>query len=236
MTKETVGEIGSVFEYDNLLAGPGMPEAKAFLQQFSRTLVEMCAKFYDTIKDLPIEGEAQMQSVILPAMYQVANAVYAEQRVNRRQHKNQPSSGRLDYWVYYEEFVFLIELKFCWVTNYQSPVSLRILDAWAETLAQLDAVTKWESRDLAMRDNKVLKIAMLMAPGYQWASNKSGLKLPTEEEVAKGHKKLLKDLSPRVNWSYMWLLSDRLRWYQLDDGAGHELFPYLGIMTRVMNI
>lgn len=235
MTWQPIDNAGYLLEQNDLPQDTeGIAHAQAFLHAFAPALVRATAKFYDVVENLPLDGERQVLSVVLPAMNKIAKAVYVEQPIRRKKPKQKGSAGRIDYWVYYQEYVFLIELKLAWISvKPHVRISKDARSLWAEALGQLQQISRKKAKKLAMHGDKVLKIAMLLAPGYQWSQQALA---PLDQSTAFDlHQRLLADLTlPQPpNWNCMWALAPNLQTYKYSDGST-EVYPGLGIITRVM--
>ena len=238
MTWKKIDQAGHLFE-QNTLPKPkeaGMAEAQAFLRKFSRALVRNAAELYEVIGELPIDNERQVQAIVLPAMQKAAQAVCVEVPIERKKSRRKLVTGRIDYWVYYKDFVFLIELKLAWVAA-RSPIriSTTASNRWREALAQLEKIKKKEAEFYAMTAGKVLKMAMLLAPGYQ--SSKRKIEPFGKDTTLELHRQVLGALDKEQppNWSCMWAMSQHLQEYQYEDSS-YERCPGMSIITRVMPV
>ena len=236
MTWKKIDQAGHLYEQNALPQEPGMTEAQAFLQQFSRALARISAELYEVIEELPIDSERQVQAVVLPAMQKTAQAVCVEVPIERKKSRRESVTGRIDYWVYYKDYVFLIELKLAWVA---ARPSINITSAasqyWAEILGQLKQIPKREAEYFTMPSGKILKMAMLLAPGYQ--SSKKQIEPFGKATALELHQHLLAalDKNQPPNWSCVWAFARHMQTYQYDEGS-YETYPGMSIVTRVMPV
>lgn len=114
MSWETVRRVGYLLEKDALKDGVGIRKSRDFLQKVTKAFADISINYFDKTNELPfIYRERQINSVLLPAIAKVADAVFMEHPIKRRI-KGESSHGWLDYWVLYGSTVFLIELKHAW--------------------------------------------------------------------------------------------------------------------------
>lgn len=236
MSWETIPDAGKIFTTSTLLQldePEGVVATETFLLGFTKAFTEICPRYHSKVDTIPIGDERQTQSAILPAFYQVADAIYVEENINRKKHERKTSAGRIDYWVYYQDFIFLIEFKLSWVYLKNSVrMPAYTCRAWSDALQQLRQISKKDVEYSAMTSGKVLKIALLMVPIYQQSPKKDHFKPFSLSELDEVRQALLTELPvDKPNWICIWDLAEKLRVYLEDDG--YEFCPCIGIVARV---
>ena len=239
MTWTYIGHVDHFLEENKLPPErrlPGAREASSFLERLTRKMAQACTTFYEVVGILPLDGERQIQSIVLPAMYQISKAVYVEHPITRETERKEKASGRIDYWVYYEQFVFLIELKVIWIKDWEKPLHLsdNYQRCWKSVLNQLLYVPKNEATWLAIEEGKVLKIAMLMVPTYRWSATE--IEPISRADIAEVHHTLSTTLKPEPNWCCTLAFPGVLQQLELDNEEGHELYPSLSVMTHIQTV
>jgi hypothetical protein len=116
MNWKTIKNCGYFHSEDCLTDGVGIRNARAFLNEISEQFIRLSANYYDKVGELPcVYKEMQINSVFIPAIARVADAVLAEQPIERSYINDKKYIGHQDYWVLYGTTVFLIELKHAWL-------------------------------------------------------------------------------------------------------------------------
>jgi len=203
--------------------------AGKFLKDVVKEIAALSMQYYNKIDEFPfIYAERQFQSVLLPAMVKVADAVLAEQPVPRRI-KGEVYSGRIDYWVYYRDLVFLMEVKHGWIAS-QLRKSTR--QKWKTQLGQLRSITKKEARELGMDAGKVCKIALLVVPCYRLSQDEEKVveSVPTHKQVFELHRQF-ENLTPLPNWSAVWSFPNEE--YVFDYVGGYHIFPCVNFVAKI---
>jgi hypothetical protein len=229
----TIENAGYVARMSRLPQEPRMQSAETFLQSITETFAQKCIKFYNLVGQLPfIYRERQIQSILLPAIDKVARAVMVELPV-RRERIEGVFSGRLDYVVFYEEFVFLIELKFAWISASKQEIRKETKEAWLDARRQLKAISKSEVTDRGYDPEKFLKIALLVVPCYKSSKDQGKLKFMNESKAIEIHKTLVSNLNPMPNLSCIWALDESLQKVHEYAGGRKEIYPCVAFLTEV---
>lgn len=238
MRWEEMGKAGSLLEINHLSPAKKMVLVAKFLLQVSQEFARSCVTFEQATGELPfIYRERQTQSILLPAIAKVGKAAFVEVPVQRKI-KRDLRSGRLDYWVYYKQFVFLIEVKQSWQAIRSAKMRKNTQKAWKMAFEQLKSISKTEADELNLENTKVLKIAMLVAPGYQASQQAEKLKPMERKEVKRSYQVVTDNLSPPPNWSCVWALPPQLQKQTIIhyfDGR-KEIYPGVGIFTNVESL
>lgn len=238
MTWQTLRNAGYLMEIDNLKDGPGIRNTRNFLQNLAKTFVSSCIHYYDKTGELPfIYRERQINSIILPSIAKVSDAVFMEQPI-KRQNKQKFSQGWLDYWVLYGTTALLIELKHSWCSVKSNKVRKVTQGAWSTAIKQLDNITEEQAEDLSITSNTV-KIAMMVVPFYKASTKKENLTPIPKEGIMEIHCNLVNKITSepkyKPNWSCIWSLHEKIQKpVQYDDGR-YELYPCVSILVRVNN-
>jgi hypothetical protein len=232
MSWRTIKNAGYFLEKNNLTQEDGMNKAAIFLQQIVEEFARACVKFYGVVEELPfIYRERQIHSMLLPAIAKVAQAAFVEQPITRKI-KRKSQYGWIDYWVYYEPFVFLIELKHGWHALNSQKIRGATYQCWKKAIEQTKAISKAEAKALCIDPDKVLKMAMLIVPCYQSSQSKDYLIPLDKAKITEVHEFLVNNLSPAPNWSCMWALHKKLQTVVEFEDNRNEIYPSVGIMVR----
>jgi hypothetical protein len=228
----TIKEAGHILINDNLPSQTRIAKASALLHKFIHSLVHVSTRFHAVVGEIPFEGERQAPAVMVPALYNIADAVFVEQPITR-QRKNQSNPGWIDYWVYDQNYVFLIELKLNWI-ELQNPLTTHqeLCKNWEIAQKQLQGISKSDIKNLAMESEKnVLKMAMLLA----LSESTEKAVYCRKNDLLELHNKLLLRLQPQPNWSCVWAFEEKLQKHEYDDES-FDVYPGLAVMVRVEKV
>lgn len=227
MLWKTLRNTGSILEDNSLSQKHGFKKARSFLQGVADEFARNCARYHDYVGELPfIYQERQMQTVLLPAVSKVGSAVLAEQPVIRKTNQGR-SSGRIDYWVLYGNYVFLIEFRHAWFSARSRKVRRETGRKWNGVIEQIDSISSEDAKALCVYSDKVFKIGLFLVPCYVSRKQKSILR-PLPESSADGPFGIWRQyLSPEPNWRCVWTLHERLqREHEFEDGR-KEIYPFV---------
>ena len=230
---ETVRNVGHLYKTDTLINGLGIKNARSFLQSMMKDFATTCVNYYDVTDEFPfIFRERQINSVLLPAIAKVSDAVIMEQPI-RRGEKQTSTHGWLDYWVLYGSTVFLIELKHAWCSATSGRIRKVTQEAWTEAIKQINSIQSVEELGLSTKYTMV-KIAMTILIFYLGSVNIENLYPFDKEKIETIHSSTLNGLNPSPNWSCIWLLHERLQ-NPVKYASSYELYPCVGIVAQVDN-
>ena len=104
-------------------------------------------------------------------------------------------------------------------------------------IMQLKQVRKKDAEFQGMDPGKVLKMALLIVPSYQWGYEEENLKPFSEQKLKDVHQKLLTSLpDTQPDWHCIWQPHEQLRVFQYPEDKSWESYPYLGIFAKVMPV
>jgi|GEM_PF-5656867 len=230
----TTEKIGHVAYVSNLPQGPGMKSAGSFIREVTDAFIQSCVKFHDKMGRLPfIYRERQIQSTLLPAMHSVADVVMVELPITRRDNDGE-HQGRLDYVVLYSDFIFLIELKFSWISATLRQLRDETTQGWSKAWRkQLASIYASEVTKYGGDPEKALKLGMLVAPCYQVTKDENKLESPNLIKASTMLGMFTENLNPLPNFSCIWALDENLQTTHYYAHGRKERYPYLAIVTRV---
>jgi hypothetical protein len=231
----TLRSIGALQFQDNLTDGPAIRNVRQFLTSTAETFCKQSVSFYKTVGEFPFTyRERQLHSALFPAIAKVADAAFMEQPVSRKS-KTASNFGWLDYWVKYHTSVFLIELKHSWNSLRTGAISDRTQNLWTEAMEQLREIDAGEASELSLSARSTAKIALMVIPFFQTSSSESNLENFEQAEIIKAYTDLIEELSPKPDWSCLWLLHKRLD-EPFDFGDRFEKYPAVAIVAKVIPI
>lgn len=221
---------------NDLSPDPGMTEAGEFLEKITEQVAAFSVKYFEVTEELPfIYAERQFQSVLLPAIVKVADAVLVEQPVVRKK-KRKRWSGRIDYWVYYKSIELLIEVKHGWMAIKAPKLRKATQQAWEDALEQLKTIKKSEAKELGMDSGEILKIAMIVVPCYQSSQDKNIL-LSLDIDPDGMRQKIVDGLDSEPNWSAVWEVPQAFQLTEAEyEGGRNEIHPCVNFVAKVKTI
>ena len=236
MSWKTINNTGYFLEKSRLPQEKGMRKASAFLHQMTEEFGRNCGKYFDMVKDLPFAyRERQVHSMLLPSIAKISQAAFVEQPVSRKNNGNS-QHGWIDYWVYYESFVFLIELKHGWHTLYSQNVRTKTQQGWKKGIEQIKSISKLEAKSIGLDPNKMLKMALMIVPHYQDSSKINHLTSLDKLKVTNAHNFLVNNLSPTPNWNSLWALNKRLQEVRSFKNSWNEIYPSVSFVAKVESL
>jgi hypothetical protein len=197
-------------------------------------------RYFRVIRQTPLTGERQAQSIVLAALYWVADAAFTDQPVPRRKGKRTAAVSQIDYWVYFWDSVILLELQLAWLRATRPlAVTQAVRSSWQSSCDQLQRVSQADVEGLATTRDRVLKISLLLVPTYQWAYQPGEFEIFDQTAVLQTHDALAAELPAAApNWSAAWIPHPDLQRAKgdYDDATWHEQYPYTGLFAHVSSI
>ena len=156
---------GSVaFEFNNL-AGDGSRITRDFLQQLIKNVIKEYTHYLNETKTfnsypIMIFKEQQFSGIMSPAIAAITHAYLTQCPCDRKLPGVYINRGHIDYWIYFNNTVFLIELKHAhYYENSDKKINSRFKDAVKQLNAiKEDSYTYFRPND----DVNVIKIALVV--------------------------------------------------------------------------
>lgn len=236
MTWNTINKSGYFLEKNHLPHEKGMKTAATFLHQMTEEFGRSCRKYYDVLKELPFTyHERQIHSILLPSIAKISQVAFVEQPIVRKNDGNL-QHGWVDYWVYYEKFVFLIELKHGWHALNSKKIRVGTHQSWKKGVEQIKSISKLEANSICINPNKILKMTLMVVPYYR-GSNKVNYLTPLDKtEVTRAHDLLINSLSPVPNWNSLWALHKNIQEVRNFGNDSSEIYPSVGFFAKVTSL
>jgi hypothetical protein len=139
----TIKNVGRLKVYSTIKDGPGARITGNFLTELVCRFVKHSAKNVNSkfVASFAF-GEMQMNSSFAPAVSDLSEAflmeypLYKEDRLKKKDPEN--SYGRIDYWIYYKNIDFYLELKHSRISTQQEPERKDIEESWEVVCRQAD--------------------------------------------------------------------------------------------------
>lgn len=235
MVWETLKNRGYILEKNCLNTGPNVIKTRDFLNKTTKAFTSYCIKYYDMTKEHPFaHRERQVDSMLMPSLCNVADAVFKEQFIERKLSKDSSSHGWVDYWVLYRKTTFLIELKHPFCSANSTVVRKTTRESYKEAVKQIKSISPEEALNLSFFGKNLVKIALVVVPFYAGSKIKKSLTAFDKEDAEEVFDKLVSGLTPKPDWSCLWLLHDRLQ-KPVEYENCYELYPCVGIVAKVDN-
>jgi len=201
------------------LRGPGANITRDFLRKLMYRIVVRATKYFDEARLAGCEDhvftyrEKQFHSVVCPAIADITPWFLIEHPLYRKPAGEAEYPGTVDYWIYYKNYSFIMELKHSYfayakASNPRKAITRKFLDA----LSQLRNIRKDECRSLTY-GNGLRKIALEAIVFYKGAKEKSKLEEDIKSEDFKSlFKNLLRnsELTNKSNFHALWILDKKL--------------------------
>ncbi len=198
----------------------GTKVSKVFLDKLICGIITHSADYFDRyLKDTKnhdhIFGyrERQLHSVVCQSIADLTPSFVMEHPVYRKPHGKGKYSGHVDYWINYENYSFIMELKHCYFA-YKRANSSAISKKFNAALKQLNSVKKEDCQNLSINKGliKIALQAIVFYYGYRDDKVEDDIK---ERDFQKDFKQLFTNSSDlnnkeKVNFRSLWLLNERL--------------------------
>lgn len=181
-----------------------------------------------------VYGERQINSVVLPAIYEISDAVFVEQPITRLKNRKtkEEGSGLIDFWVMYGRNVFLIEMKHAWMSSKTIDKRQDLENKWINVNEQINEITDAQAKELAYGKLKPLKISILVAPLYESSKDEKKLVPKVKEDLTEIIDEF-NSLVPKPNFLSVWNLPAKMQGpYEYDDYS--ELYSNVVLAARVV--
>jgi len=185
------------------------------IQQATVRFAKRSRHFHDVVHRLPfVFGEKSLNSVLLPSLGDHAGAVTTEYPIRRGSRRRDSGFGFLDYWVFHHGRLLLVEVKQAWVNPSTRSVTDRIRWNWRSAIGQTDSIPLSNIRqdldDIGLNTSKVFRVPLLIAPFLSTSSDDELLEYE-QRMLLYRHEILRNELTPRPNFSALWLLKRNLQ-------------------------
>lgn len=235
MNWRTIRNCGYLYAEGNFVDGTGMRNGRAFLNEISEVFPKLCTRYFDQVGELPfVFKERQINSIILPAIARVADAVLSEQPVERIYGDGKSYTGHIDYWVLYGTTVFLVELKHSWLSTRTLAMTEKADTKWKTAIEQINSITPDVAMNLAYGKLNPVKVALMVLPFYVSCNHDRKLELMGQEH-GREIRDILKGLEPDGNFISIWNLHGRLQGPFIYENK-KEIYPYLAMVARLEGV
>jgi hypothetical protein len=245
MEYQIEGEYGALEIKFGAFKGSGAYTAREFLKKLAQRIVTRSTEYYRSAKrftgevDHPFTyRERQFHSIVCPSIADITTYFLAEHPLNRKPAGEKEYPGRVDYWIFYKNYSFMMELKHSYFAykEVDSPSKI-IARRFLRALRQLNEIRKDECRGLAY-GNGLRKIALESIVFYRSSKDEDKLMFDVErEDFQKLFKTLLRNtkLDKKSNFHALWMLSRSLiKPFEYSDGF--EIYPAVAFIGYVSEI
>ncbi|MEM3759587.1 MAG: hypothetical protein QXZ02_00585 [Candidatus Bathyarchaeia archaeon] len=245
MEHKIKGEYGELEIRFGTLKGSGADIAREFLKKLVQRIVIRSTEYYYCARRSTGEQdhaftywERQFHSIVCPSIADLTTYFLAENPLNRKPAGEKEHRGRVDYWIFYKNYSFMVELKHAYFAYKEAENPSKIIARrFSRAMRQLNEIRKDECRGLSY-GNGLRKIALESVVFYRSSREKDKLMFDVENEnFKKLFKKLLRNtkLEKRSNFQALWILSRRLiKPFEYRDGF--EIYPAVGFIGYASEI
>jgi hypothetical protein len=209
---ETINGVGKLRINEKIDKKDGMIVTKDFLEKVVREFIRRAVKTMDVVEYCPFATrERQIHSLLAPAISKIVDVFEMESRVDRAWNKiysdSENSHGWLDYWCYYRNRSFFVELKHDYISYINQGIRKSLKGRWKLAIEQLQAVAK-NAKLSALDCEGTVRIAFCIIPLFFKVSPKRNKQI-NEEGLYNIQDYVMENLgieSKNPNWSAMWVL------------------------------
>lgn len=238
MNYETIKDCGELGIEFGKIRGTGSRVSRWFLRTFLREFVLRSTEYYNETGDhVFYYRERQLHSVVCPSIAHLTPAFLMEHPLTRKPAGEEEYRGSADYWIYYKNCTFLMELKHAYFAynrtyNYGKSVTRKFVNA----LRQLRNIRKNECRSLRLGYG-LRQIALEAVVFYRRSKEKAKLKTDLQrcdfkllfEELIENTK-----LEDKSNLRALWVLDKKLvEPVEITSIHSFEMYPAVGFVGRI---
>jgi hypothetical protein len=228
------GEVG--IEFFNI-DSDGARVSRDFLRQLVFNIVRRSTAFYDEIQNpgdhIFTYRERQFHSVICPSVSDITRSYVAEHPLSRKPHGEEEFQGRVDYWISYRNYSFLMEVKHAYLAYRRAATpGKKIARRFDLALDQLKSIRKDQCRGLTMNKG-LIRLGFETIVFYQGAKNFHDNPV-AGVDFRNLFRQLMKNIRPqnRIDMQSLWVLHERLveSW---DYGKTSEIYPAVAFIANI---
>ena len=222
-------------DHEIAVYGDGRTKVHSFLNDFIQKFASHSERLYDKWNEYPfVYRERQLNALVFPALYEMKCDVFPELPFK----KKDGDQRFLDYYIEYNDSVYLIELKHSY-QSYKSGIDLnnRTKETWHKGIEQIDHLTKSTVNkymvDGSDKEN-IYRMVLMVMPVY---SKKKMGDLPAANEYAEDLYTEFNMKSKKSNANYIgvWKIAHyEERDHQFLDGQYY--YPYVSFIVKVEKI
>ncbi len=212
-TLRNCGQLAIEFNNDD---SEGARVARDLLRELVRNSVKRCVAYYDKTGDhVFAHGERELNSVICPSVAAITPAFLTEYLLTRKLAGEDETLGRVDYWISYRKFSFLLELKHSEFAykNSKTP-GTDIFNKFNEACKQLKAIRKADSQIVAFTSGakELIKIAFETIVFYRETEKENKKVSLRKKDIISLFSKIVKNkgLDKPANMRALWILKPEL--------------------------
>lgn len=215
MLLKTIRSVGEIHVEHSLSDGKGIRITKDFLSQLAIEFAKQAAKYIEFTNEAPFAfKERQLHSIVAPALSRITQAFLMETPITRKWSDVNPdcyndSHGWIDYWCYYRDFIFLIELKHGFVSSKSGQVKKEVQNDWTTAIEQLSAV-KNELSTYMKNSKGVIKLALDILPIFESTRHDAPILHTTKDDLLSTQLAVMGTLNPTSNYCLLWKLHKNL--------------------------
>ncbi len=189
--------------------GDGTRVTRNFLDGLINIIVKRATNYFDvTGENIFLRKEKQILSVICPSIADMTCDFVMEQPLKRKPTGEEESTGRVDYWINYHNYSYLLELKHTdfFYKNADNPPEY-ISKQFNSALIQLKNIRTDQCKYLT-NDKGIFKVAIQTVAFYQHSKDKF-----EDKDVVGSFMKLIKKspFDEKPNLISLWLVPKKLK-------------------------
>lgn len=248
MEKTITGNFGELEVQFGKIKGHGEKVTKELLTTLLHRIVVRSTGYYDEASSIirnPGDRdqvfayrEKQFHSVVCPAIADLTRYFLIENPLTRKSAGEKEYSGSVDYWLYYKDYSYMIELKHAYFA-YTRPDNPRAnaMERFSEALQQLRNIRMEECRSLRF-GRGLRKIALEAIVFYRDSKRKSTLEADIRNRNFRAlYRKLLRvpEFRHNSNLNALWVLKKRLV-SPIEYSNALEIYPAVAFIGNIFDV
>jgi hypothetical protein len=227
------GEVGIEFSIED---SEGTRVTKDFLENLIEGTVRRSVEYFDETGDYAFSyRERQMHSVVCPSIAALTAAYLMEHPLKRKPSGEDEYSGRVDYWISYRNYSFLMELKHGYFAYARaSDPRQNLLEKFNSAMDSLKSIRKDECEYLGGGDKGLFKIALMAITFFRGSKDETSINDLRSKDLKLSFDELLSNsgLASVTNLRALWILSKRLV-QPMKYINGFEIYPAVAFVGSV---
>lgn len=227
------GELGIEFSKEDT---EGVRVSRDFLENLINQIVRRSVDYYNETGDYVFSyRERQMHSVVCPSIAAITNAYLMEHPLKRKPSGEDEYSGRVDYWISYRNYAFLMEMKHGYFAyRGASDPRQNLNEKFNLAISQLKSIRKDECEWLGGGDKNLFKIAFQTITFFSGSKTEISRHDSRNEDLKLSFNALMYNggLVNVTNLRALWILDERLV-VPMEYANGTEVYPAVAFVGNV---
>ena len=237
---ERINKVGKLHVISTLADGEGIRKVRDFLSLLVTGFAKQVSVYMNETWEAPfVFRERQLHTFLAPTLSKFTDVFLMEAPVHRKwssisSQDYNDSHGWVDYWCFYRNLVFLIELKHGFLSGRTGTPNKNVKNYWVEAVQQLDVIQDYA--DIQSQDSGgAFRIALQVLPIYETVNDSMPKIIGNTDKLLEIQKNCMEAFKPEPNWSMLWQLHESITG-PFEYANTKEFYPGIVFLSRVSEI